>query len=49
MRFKTLKMIRSEAVFDTAKIQPKKLNDCKGPPRSQWDLEKALVLCKDQS
>jgi len=31
----TLEEVRIKTIFDIAKIQSRKSNDCKGPPRSQ--------------
>jgi len=42
-----LKVIKPGIIFGTFKIQLEKLNGCKGLPKSQGDLERVLVLCKE--
>ena len=48
MRFMTLKEIRTEVVFGTTIIQPKKSNDHKGFLKSQHNPERIQVLHKEQ-
>ena len=42
------KEIESETIFGTTMFWPKKINGRKGPPRSQQNLDVALILSKDQ-
>ena len=43
-RFMMPKEIKLEIIFDIAISRPKRLNDGKGLPGNQWNLEEALIF-----